>query len=50
MVLKNVGIRLQAVTKEMQYEKFNRKPVKRLPATVQKVKNLINKKNPATYR
>jgi len=49
-VLKNIGIRRQAANQKNAVPKFNRIPVKRLAATVKKVKILINKRNPATYR
>jgi histone-lysine N-methyltransferase SETMAR len=49
-MIKNVGISRQAKSKGLLKPKYRRPPLKRTPAMIKKVKSLVNKKNPETWR
>ena len=49
-ILENVGIRRQALSEKRPVPKFNRPPIKRTCVMVTKVKSLVEKENPASYR
>ena len=49
-VLNNIGIRRQALNAGEKTPKFQRKPIKRIDGVIKKVKTMVCKENPATYR
>ena len=49
-ILKNIGIRRSATNNKQPVPKYRTSPFKRTPAVVQKVKQQVTKKNPATIR
>ena len=49
-VLKNIGIRRQALHNNQPIPKFRRPPTKRTIEMIQKVKSLVNKENPTSYQ
>ena len=49
-MIKNIGIRRQALSQKKPVPKFKRRPIKRTPCMINKVRQLVQKKNPATYR
>jgi uncharacterized protein YerC len=49
-ILQNIGIKRSATNNKQPAPQNRTAPIKRTPKTVQKVKRLANKKNPATYR
>ena len=49
-ILQNIGIKRSATNNKQPVPQNRTAPIKRTPETVQKVKRLANKKNPATYR
>ena len=49
-ILQNVEIRHQAVSKKEPIPKFNRQPYKRTPVMISKLKQLMDRKNPASHR
>lgn len=49
-ILKNVGIRRQALNSKQPVPKFRRAPIKRTPEVIKKVKGFVVKENPMSYR
>lgn len=49
-MLQNIGIRRRALSQKKPVPKFKRRPIKRKPAMVNKIRQLVEKENPASYR
>lgn len=49
-ILKNIGIRRQALSNQEEIPKFRRSPIIRTPEMVDKVKSYVIRKNPMPYR
>ena len=49
-ILNNVGIRRIAISEGKEKPKFRRPPIKRTPGTIKKVKAMVTKENPESYR
>lgn len=49
-ILKNVGLKRQAILQGKPVPKYRRPPLKRTPGMVKKIKVLANRENPASYR
>lgn len=49
-MLQNVGIRRRALSRKKPVPKFKRRPIKRTPAMVNKIRQMAEKENPASYR